>query len=116
MNFDAVKPLLKPKSDEQFEASLGDKGVENSVTLEEMGCACNLCKRSSEFFNRIASLPANMQEYLRAVFDTMLDLEFSDDYYRAVFDGSWPDAETVLEQALTRIRAKKNVNTTPTSV
>jgi hypothetical protein len=43
------------------------------------------------------------QEYFRAMYDQLLEVEHDRDYYRVIVDGTWPNADEVIKH----IRSKR---------
>mgnify|MGYP001612231338 CR=1 FL=1 len=63
-------------------------------------CNCDLCIRLRSVQEHIKALPEDKQEYFENLVDCMLDIEFDNDYYKAIFSGKWPSGKEVLERAL----------------
>jgi hypothetical protein len=72
-------------------------------------CSCGICargRRISEAVNdRDVDVLIDIVEDLEA---ELADAELSNDYYKSIFDGSWPDACSILEDSLNKIKLKLN--------
>ena len=66
-------------------------------------CKCRTCDRIREFHVRLQSVPAESKEYFSDVFNLLLETQEDVSYYRAILDGSWPNAKEVLDTALNRL-------------
>lgn len=66
-------------------------------------CECEICARSRLFEDRIQAIPIEHQEYFRAMYDQLLEIEMNRDYYKVIVDGTWPNADEVIKH----IRSKK---------
>jgi uncharacterized NAD(P)/FAD-binding protein YdhS len=64
-------------------------------------CDCKLCVRHREFESQLAKIPGVQAKQLRDYFRTLLDCineaEFDSAYYRAIVDGSWPQADELID-------------------
>ena len=66
-------------------------------------CECAVCIRSREFDAQVQGVPVEHQEYFRAMYDQLMEIEMDRDYYRVIVDGTWPNADEVIKH----IRSKK---------
>jgi hypothetical protein len=71
-------------------------------------CECRLCQRH----RRVGTVKKEGSvEELRALVDELYsalgDVEFDNEYYHAIFDGSWPSAEEQARGILERCAARK---------
>jgi hypothetical protein len=66
-------------------------------------CDCAVCVRSREFEIRVMEVPFEHQEYFRAMYDQLLEVEMNRDYYKVIVDGTWPNADEVIKH----IRSKR---------
>ncbi len=69
-----------------------------------MTCNCIMCVRIRSIEYKISMLPDEHQEYFTNWIDSMLEVEFDNDYYKAVMNGTWPGAREVLEHALAKCK------------
>ena len=60
-------------------------------------CDCAVCIRSRAFEDRIRDVPAEHQEYFRAMYDQLIEVEMDRDYYKVVVNGTWPYADEVIK-------------------
>lgn len=63
-----------------------------------MSCECFLCQRSRGFeeqLNKIAD--PEVKEYFIKLYDFLICVENDLDYANAIIDGSWPDADKIIE-------------------
>lgn len=68
-------------------------------------CACEICQHMRAFEIHMQEITnPEAAEFFKALYNRFIDSEFDLDYYKAIFNGSWPDAEEILQQALDKIR------------
>lgn len=67
-------------------------------------CECKLCIRLRNIEAKIMELPEEHREYFYGLVDSMLDIEFDNDYYKTVLSGHWPNGKEVLEFALAKYK------------
>lgn len=60
-------------------------------------CQCEVCTRIRSW--RELGVPDEIREYILAV-------EMDRDYYKAILDGSWPQARQILNSALDRLEGQ----------
>jgi hypothetical protein len=70
-------------------------------------CECATCVRLRAIEARIQELPEEQRDFFRCMVDSMLDVEFDNQYYKAILDGKWPGAEAILRRSLTKIEKKE---------
>lgn len=68
-----------------------------------MTCECDVCKRAIEFRRRLELIPDAEREYWSGIFMDLEGAELDRDVNRAVIDGSWPDADKIIEGARAKI-------------
>lgn len=61
-------------------------------------CTCDTCR----MLNHLRSKDVDAE-----VIDTLLHNSFDQEYYKAIFDGSWPNAIEILETTLDRLKKEK---------
>ena len=66
-------------------------------------CDCAICVRTRSFNTVVEALVPEHQEYFRAMYDQLLEVEHDRDYYRVIVDGTWPNADEVIKH----IRSKR---------
>jgi hypothetical protein len=73
-------------------------------------CDCKICKRGREFYRIVKALKKYplIVEYLKTMYDYLLNIEEDMDYYRAILDGSWPTSVGILQTALKKAKGVKN--------
>ena len=62
-----------------------------------MSCACKLCQRNAEVEQRLAKLPASERDYWEGIYELLLHVEMDLNHHQALVDGSWPDADLVIQ-------------------
>lgn len=78
------------------------------MTFDPCQCKCTSCKMGREYdalvkardFDKLAEFTSNLM-------DSWLAEAEDANYYRCVFNGSWPDAIEVLEGCLAWLRVRK---------
>lgn len=60
-------------------------------------CDCEVCQQSRAFYKYLDTVPAESRDYFVNLYDALLEAEEDRCYYRALLDGSWPDADKVIE-------------------
>lgn len=65
-------------------------------------CNCKICTRNRSFEDRIQAIPIEHQEYFRALYDQLEEIETDRDYYRVIVDGTWPNADEVIKHIRSR--------------
>ena len=71
-----------------------------------MTCDCEVCKGIVRFRDHLNRVPEPDRPYWDALYDHMLNLEADLDWYHALRDGSWPEAEQILKNWLEDIQNK----------
>ena len=70
-------------------------------------CQCGVCKTLRRW-REVLQIDTPEKDEVFDEIVTVWETESTDaSYYRAILDGSWPNAEKILEESLSRIRAKK---------
>lgn len=69
-------------------------------------CPCSVCQRHTAFEKQLEGLPADKAEFFREVKDAADHVEMDRNYYRALLDGSWPNADAVIVGFRARRRAR----------
>jgi hypothetical protein len=69
-------------------------------------CECKICKRSKKIVDLLSRLKKDDQDFLMALADELDHAEMERDYMASIVDGSWPNADDVIE----RERKALNVN------
>jgi hypothetical protein len=59
-------------------------------------CQCQICHRNRQFKEVIERVPAQDKEFWKAIFDRLFNVENDRDYYKAVVEGTWPNADKVI--------------------
>lgn len=67
-------------------------------------CECAICIRSRSFEDRIQGVPIEHQEYFRAMYDQLMEIEMDRDYYKVIVDGTWPNADEVIKHVRSKQR------------
>lgn len=60
-------------------------------------CDCNLCQRDAAFRAQIEQLPTAQRAYFESMYEQLQNVEMDLSYCCAVMDGSWPNADEVLQ-------------------
>lgn len=71
-------------------------------------CECEVCQLSRKVSKKLDLLPEDQRTFWEEMYDALVHAEFDRDYYRSVIDGSWPNADLVIERVRTH-RASKDV-------
>ena len=67
-------------------------------------CDCQVCQQGREFKRRLELVPEPERPYWNDLYETLIHAEMDRDWYRAIFDGSWPDARRMLLRAARRAK------------
>jgi hypothetical protein len=59
-------------------------------------CNCPVCKDTARFQSELIKLPLESRDAFRDLYDNLLGQEMDVEYYRAVLDGSWPSADSII--------------------
>jgi hypothetical protein len=70
-------------------------------------CNCAICQRSQQFQEALKLVPETDKQFWKDLFSLLYDVEMDRDYYRAIVDGSWPNADEVIHQRRTKKEASK---------
>lgn len=71
-------------------------------------CNCYLCRKHREFFKAKREKDFDTMCELADDFGhRLVDVEADLDYYKVIFDGSWPTAVEILERTLVKVKAIK---------
>ena len=68
-----------------------------------MSCDCGICKRQAEFVRRLELIPECEREYWEWIYSELESAEMDADWANAVIDGSWVDADEVIERARSKV-------------
>jgi hypothetical protein len=66
-------------------------------------CKCAVCQAHRTFQEHLAQVPEHLKPYFEALYDIHVHTALDRDYYAAIVDGSWPDADELIK----RIRDRK---------
>lgn len=62
-------------------------------------CTCKLCIESHHFFDVISTLPnPEDRKWMEALYEKINYERFDANYNEAIIDGSWPNADDIIEQ------------------
>lgn len=64
----------------------------------EHNCQCEVCKFYKEFSDRLDALPIEHQEFFTKMYDDMVHLQSRFNHQRAIIDGSWPNADSIIKK------------------
>jgi hypothetical protein len=67
-------------------------------------CNCLICMRHAAFVRALSEIPEDGRRFWEHIYDQLNGAEFDADYYRAIVEGTWPDADKVIHQS--RISAR----------
>lgn len=73
-------------------------------------CTCDICSRHKRMNEILQKLDPEDQEWLKATMDYLLDVEADAAYHKAVLDGSMPNSEQILKQALHNLYVQRANN------
>lgn len=71
-------------------------------------CECNVCKYSRKVAEKLELIPEDQRAFWEEMYDILIHAELDRDHYRAVIDGSWPDADEFIQRVRTH-RTLKDV-------
>lgn len=69
-------------------------------------CDCDVCKLSRKVREKLELMPEDQRGFWEEFYDNFIHVEFDRDYYKSVIDGSWPNADNVIENARSRVQQK----------
>ncbi len=62
-------------------------------------CECDVCHFSRLVNAHIQKLEdEDAQNFFMNMYDMLIHAEFDRDYYKAVIDGTWPEADTLIQK------------------
>lgn len=67
-----------------------------AIATDGRACQCHLCIRTRNFLAALETIPEQHHRLLHAMHGALEDAEFERDHARAVIEGSYPDADTVI--------------------
>ena len=70
---------------------------DSEPTSTSCDCECEICRRDRAFRLHLAQLADDQQMYFNAMYDALQHAEMDRDYYHAILDGSWPNAEVIRD-------------------
>lgn len=59
-------------------------------------CDCRLCKRSREVRAALERIPEQEREFWSRLHEGLFETEADLEYYKAIVDGTWPNADEVI--------------------
>ncbi len=72
-----------------------------------MACNCQVCQDIKRWKAGLED-PVTRKEIFEEMFGRIEDAETSEAYYHSILDGTWPNAEQILERALAKIKEKRS--------
>jgi len=60
-------------------------------------CACDACKKNDDVMERLQRLPEEERDFFEEMWLDNMHLQLDRDYYRAVIEGSWPNADDIIK-------------------
>jgi hypothetical protein len=66
------------------------------------GCHCSLCIRTREFREALEKLPASDRMFWTDIYSHLFHAEADRDYYKAIVEGSWPNADEIISKHRTK--------------
>jgi hypothetical protein len=63
-------------------------------------CECDLCTYGRKVREQLALIPEPQREFFKDMHLQLFDAEAELNYYQAIADGSWPQAEEILTRWL----------------
>lgn len=69
-----------------------------------MKCSCEVCEYGKEVQKQLNLLTEESKLFFEGMYDRLQEVENDLDIVNSILDGSWPNAEMHLEQALARIQ------------
>lgn len=61
-------------------------------------CDCKICNRFQKFKAWLDTIPDESKEFAIKIYDDLTLTEDDRDYYKAIVDGSWPNADEVIKR------------------
>lgn len=59
-------------------------------------CECKLCARTRQFRLALEKIPEQEREFWSNLYNHLFDIEVDRDYYKAIVDGTWPNADQII--------------------
>lgn len=69
-------------------------------------CKCDVCKFSVRFHKWRSKLPKSALKFADELYERMTNFEDDADYYNAIIDGSWHDADGIIKRTRKLRKAK----------
>lgn len=60
-------------------------------------CDCLVCQYSKKVKANLEGLPLEKRQFFEDMYDILLNIEMDRDCYKAILDGTWPNADEVLK-------------------
>jgi hypothetical protein len=64
-------------------------------------CDCRLCTRARAFQAHLAHLAPAQRTFFEGIYDDLENLEMEHNHLHAVADGSWPNADEIIQRMRT---------------
>lgn len=71
-------------------------------------CDCQVCTENRYFMTQLEGLTESQKEYFEGLHDSMLNTMEDNSYYKALLDGTWPNADKVIENWRKRCQAQNS--------
>jgi len=69
-------------------------------------CTCPLCQRIRKIRKVMAASKGEMYAFLLELAEELAHVEMDRDYYKSIVEGSWPQADKIIENARKRRKGK----------
>lgn len=70
-------------------------------------CECALCKRNLAVVEQLKALPDSQRKFWEEMYDILLHTELDLDWNQAIVNGSWPDADRIIESRREQVRERQ---------
>lgn len=61
-------------------------------------CNCKLCLRTQQFRLSLEKVPESEREFWSNIYSDLFHVEVDRDYYKAIVEGTWPDADQIINR------------------
>ena len=69
---------------------------------------CQVCQDSRIFRTYLKGLTESQIDYFQSLYEKLLEAEEDNSYYKALLDGTWPNADKVIENWRKRCRVQNS--------
>lgn len=77
-------------------------------------CECKVCVQMRAMETNLATLNPEQRSFFEAIYDDLVHASDERDYYRALVDGSWPNADEVIAGSRAKLTRRLAAVAAPT--